>query len=107
MNVKTARIMLSEPRDNSTRPQLSILYISYPLLAISDESAGGAEQMLLTLEREMARAGHRTTVAACNGSRVTGRLLATGKPAHAQDAFEQREREHCDRILELPARSSC
>ena len=33
---------------------LSILYISYPLLAISDESAGGAEQMLLTLEREMA-----------------------------------------------------
>ncbi len=81
-------------------PRLSILYISYPLLAISDESAGGAEQMLLTLEREMARAGHQTTVAACNDSRVEGRLLVTGNPAHAPDVFEQREREHCDHILD-------
>lgn len=80
-------------------PALSILYIAYPLLAISDESAGGAEQMLLTLEREMARAGHRTTVAASDGSRVSGRLLDTGKPAQTPDSFEQREREHCDRVL--------
>ncbi len=79
---------------------LSILYIAYPLLAISDESAGGAEQMLLTLERETARRGHRTTVAACDGSRVSDRLLATGEPADAADVFEQREREHCARILD-------
>ncbi len=84
----------------ASAPGLSILYISYPLLQISDESAGGAEQMLLTLERELARAGHRTTVAACDGSRVSGRLLATGDPAQATDTFEQRERDHCDRILD-------
>ena len=93
--------MLSEPQNAlRSQPRLSILYVSYPLLAISDESAGGAEQMLLTLEREMARAGHRTTVAACDGSRVHGRLLATGEPARRSDVFEQREREHCERILD-------
>ena len=100
LNVKRVRIMLSEPLHDSAPPLLSILYISYPLLAISDESAGGAEQMLLTLEREIVRAGHRTTVAACNGSRVDGRLLATGAPVNVADAFEQREREHCERILD-------
>ena len=80
--------------------RLSILYVSYPLLAISDESAGGAEQMLLTLERNMAHRGHSTTVAACNGSRVNGRLLATGEVAHTSDVFDQRECEHCVRILD-------
>ncbi len=59
---------------------LSILYIAYPLLAVTPESAGGAEQMLLAVEREMARAGHSTTVAASVGSQVAGRLLATGCP---------------------------
>ena len=100
LNVKGVRIMLSEPLHDSTSPRLSILYISYPLLAISDESAGGAEQMLLTLEREIVRAGHRTTVAACDGSRVSGRLLATGEPVKVADAFDPREREHCARILD-------
>jgi glycosyltransferase involved in cell wall biosynthesis len=91
--------MLSRPHITRSQSRLSVLYISYPLLAISDESAGGAEQMLLVLEDEMARAGHRTTVAACDGSRVNGRLLATGEPADAPDRFEQREREHTERIL--------
>jgi glycosyltransferase involved in cell wall biosynthesis len=90
-------------RPHANLPQsrgLSVLYVSYPLLSISDESAGGAEQMLLTLEREMARVGHRTTVAACDDSRVSGGLLATGAPARQTDAFEQREREYCARILD-------
>jgi glycosyltransferase involved in cell wall biosynthesis len=84
----------------NTGPRPSILYVSYPLLAISDQSAGGAEQMLLTLEREMTRRGHRTTVAACQGSRVSGRLLVTGEAARAADVFQEREREHCARILD-------
>ena len=78
---------------------LSILYISYPLLEISEASAGGAEQMLLALEREMARAEHRTTVAACDGSKIAGTLLPTGKAVSAADAFEVREREHTKRVL--------
>lgn len=80
--------------------RLSVLYVAYPLLAVSDESAGGAEQMLLAVERQMATFGHRTTVAAADGSRVHGRLLATGQPATAPDQYDAREREHHSRILE-------
>ncbi len=80
--------------------QLSILYIAYPLLPVTAEGAGGAEQMLLVLEREMAAAGHQTTVAAAAGSQVSGRLLVTGEPADGPDQYEQREREHNACILE-------
>jgi glycosyltransferase involved in cell wall biosynthesis len=86
------------PRSGSVS-RLSILYISYPLLPLSDESAGGAEQMLLTLEREMHARGHRTIVAASSGSRVSGRLLVTGSPAREQDSYEKRDREHAGTIL--------
>lgn len=82
-----------------TRP-LSVLYVSYPLLRVSEEAAGGAEQMLLTLEREMAAAGHRTTVAASDGSSVNGRLLPTGEPAKTHDADAERERRHSRCILD-------
>jgi glycosyltransferase involved in cell wall biosynthesis len=80
-------------------PELSILYVSYPLLAVTPESAGGAEQMLLAIERAMHADGHRTTVAAPCGSQVSGRLLDTGPPAQAPDQYERREREHCAAIL--------
>jgi glycosyltransferase involved in cell wall biosynthesis len=80
--------------------RLSVLYVSYPLLTVTPESAGGAEQILLAVEREMALAGHRTTVAATNGSLVEGRLLPTGDAAEAPDQYEKREREHTERILE-------
>ena len=58
--------------------------MAYPLLPVSDESAGGAEQILWTLERELARRGWETEVAACAGSRVTGRLTATDVAAGEQ-----------------------
>jgi glycosyltransferase involved in cell wall biosynthesis len=74
--------------------RLSILYVSYPLLTVTPESAGGAEQILLAVEREMAVAGHRTTVAACDGSQVNGQLLATGPPANGHDQYDERELEH-------------
>jgi glycosyltransferase involved in cell wall biosynthesis len=79
--------------------RLSILYVSYPLLTVSEESAGGAEQMLLTLECQMAARGHRTTVAASDGSRVCGSVLATGERATEHDVFAERERKHTEQIL--------
>jgi glycosyltransferase involved in cell wall biosynthesis len=79
--------------------KLSILHVAYPLLGVSEESAGGAEQVLLTVASEMAAAGHRTTIAAANGSRVPGELLATGEPVSAPDQYEKREREHNERVL--------
>src|SRR5260370_34898625 len=78
-----------------------ILYVAYPLLTVSQESAGGAEQILWTLEREMTRRGTETTVAASAGSRVAGELFSTGKPCRELDDFERRRREHEDRIVEL------
>jgi glycosyltransferase involved in cell wall biosynthesis len=80
--------------------RLSILYVAYPLLTVSEDSAGGAEQMLFTLEREMAAVGHRTTVAASKGSKVSGTLLVTGMPARAPDQYGQREAEQVTQVLE-------
>lgn len=76
-----------------------ILYIAYPLLTVSETSAGGAEQVLWTLEREVARRGMNTTVAASSGSRVSGELFATGEPCTRSDDFERRNREHQDAII--------
>jgi glycosyltransferase involved in cell wall biosynthesis len=81
------------------RRRLRILYIAYPLLPVTPESCGGAEQVLWTLEGEMARRGHRTAVAACDGSQVSGALLSTGAAATEADRFEERNLEHVGRIL--------
>jgi glycosyltransferase involved in cell wall biosynthesis len=78
-----------------------ILYIAYPLLQVHDESAGGAEQILWTLEREVARKGVHTTVAASAGSRVSGELFSTGQPCTQPDDYERRRTEHEDRIVEF------
>ena len=80
---------------------LRILYVAYPLLTVSDESAGGAEQILWTLEREMARRGASTTVAASAGSRVSGELFITGERCSLPDDFERRNREHQEKVVEL------
>jgi glycosyltransferase involved in cell wall biosynthesis len=76
-----------------------ILYIAYPLLTVSRESAGGAEQLLWTLEREMARRGVLTTVAASEGSSVAGELFSTGEQCREADDLERRTREHQERIV--------
>ena len=78
---------------------MNILYVSYPMLPVSDASCGGAEQMLWTLEREMARRGHQTTVAACSGSHVSGNLIATGAAPTAPDAFEMRAEQHSRAVI--------
>ena len=80
---------------------MKVLYVSYPLLTVSEESAGGAEQMLWTLEREIAARGISTTVAASSGSRVAGELFATGAPCNRPDDFERRNHEHQQRVVEL------
>ena len=79
---------------------MNILYVSYPLLPVSENSAGGAEQMLWTLEREMHARGHGTSVAACASSRVAGDLIATGYATQEADTFEQRDAEHCAATVE-------
>ena len=80
---------------------IRVLYVSYPLLTVSEESAGGAEQMLWTLEREMYARGIATTVAASAGSRVSGELFSTGDPCTQPDDFERRNLEHQNRTVEF------
>jgi glycosyltransferase involved in cell wall biosynthesis len=79
-----------------------VLYVAYPLLPVSDQSAGGAEQVLTTLERVAARKGWRTTVAACSGSVAAGQLYATMPPGggHLESA-RHLESQHRRRVAEL------
>jgi glycosyltransferase involved in cell wall biosynthesis len=77
-----------------------ILYVAYPLLPVSENSAGGAEQILITLEREMVGRGHRVAVAASDGSCVAGQLIVTGQAAEQLDQYQTRAEEHSRRILE-------
>ncbi len=89
--------MLSEVPD-------PILFVAYPMLAVSDGSCGGAEQMLWCLERELALRGAATVVAACEGSSVSGELVNTGVAPKESDRFELREREHSEAVVCLCGR---
>src|SRR6476620_3381893 len=90
---------------------IRILYVAYPLLTVTDESAGGAEQVLWALEREMmeremtrcemARRSVLTAVAASAGSRVSGELFSTGEPCTRSDDYERRRNEHEERVVEF------
>ena len=82
------------------RDILRVLYVAYPLLPISEHSAGGAEQMLLALERQMIARGHRTTIAASATSQIAGELFSTGEPADGADQFEKRSEEQTRRLLD-------
>jgi glycosyltransferase involved in cell wall biosynthesis len=74
--------------------------VAYPLLPVSERSAGGAEQILWALEKELAARGSQTEVAACAGSEMRGKLIATGEITNLiRDGIDEREREHTERVL--------
>jgi glycosyltransferase involved in cell wall biosynthesis len=83
-----------------TLSTLRILYVAYPLLPVSEHSAGGAEQVLWALERAMHNAGHATTVAAADRSQIAGKLFSTGPAADELDRFETRAHEQTRRIID-------
>jgi glycosyltransferase involved in cell wall biosynthesis len=84
-------------------PPRRILYTAYPLTPVNMESAGGAEQMLATLEAEMFRRGHVTTVAACRGSRVCGEVVPVSEASAQNDRFHEVNAASLERIAELVA----
>lgn len=86
--------------DNTTRVR-RILYVAYPLLPVSNESCGGAEQMLSVLEAEMSDRGYFTAMAACAGSKTSGALFSTGSETTQPDCFTERDADHQNRILQL------
>lgn len=95
---------LTTSTDRGSLPR-RILYVAYPLLPVSNESCGGAEQMLSVVESEMTARGHITTIAACAGSRASGAVFVTGHEATEPDRFAERNEEHELRILELLRRT--
>src|SRR5436190_6914314 len=64
---------------------LTVLSVSYPLAKVSPNTAGGAEQVLSTLDRELVRAGHRSIVLAPAGSRCEGLLIPAAVAADNLD----------------------
>lgn len=93
-------------RRRPSSERLKILFIAYPLLAVSEASAGGAEQVLWTLERTLHTMGHDTWVAASSGSQISGKLVETGEPGTDLDALEDREVRMRETVLELLQRDS-
>jgi glycosyltransferase involved in cell wall biosynthesis len=69
---------------------LTILNVSYPLATVTDDAAGGAEQVLAMLDQAIVRNGHRSLVIAPNGSKCQGRLIATEKVSGVLDDSAKR-----------------
>ncbi len=56
---------------------LSVLSVAYPFALVRPDTAGGAEQVLCTLDKELTEAGHRSVVIAAKGSDISGHLIET------------------------------
>jgi glycosyltransferase involved in cell wall biosynthesis len=56
---------------------LTVLSVAFPFAPVRPEVAGGAEQILLTLDRALVDAGHRSLVIAAANSIVRGELIGT------------------------------
>ncbi len=59
---------------------LTVCSVSYPFAPVTADPAGGAEQVLSTLDRALTAAGHRSIVIAPEGSAVAGELLTVPAP---------------------------
>jgi glycosyltransferase involved in cell wall biosynthesis len=71
--------------------RLTVLSVSYPLAKVSRGTAGGAEQVLSTIDRALVRDGHRSLVLAPEGSRCRGLLIPAQIPSGVLDDGAKRE----------------
>jgi len=53
------------------------LSVSFPFSPVRPDAAGGAEQVLGSIDRGLVRDGHRSVVIGPEGSRISGELIAT------------------------------
>lgn len=84
---------------------LSVLGVAYPFAPVGPDTAGGAEQVLWLLDRALCRAGHRSVVVACAGSRIHGELVAVPRPAGRLDeaALSRGRRRHAAAVASVLA----
>lgn len=87
---------------------LTVLSVGYPFAPVTDDPAGGAEQVLAQLDRALVKAGRRSIVIAPEGSEVAGELQAV--PAVTGEIVEaERARAHAavrERVKALLAREA-
>lgn len=69
---------------------MTVLSVAYPLFPVGPDSAGGAEQILFLLDREIVRSARRSLVIAAPGSTITGELIA-GPPDLIQRTLQENE----------------
>jgi glycosyltransferase involved in cell wall biosynthesis len=67
-------------RNAGTTVPLTVLSVAYPLAQISQATAGGAEQVLLAIDRALVENGHGSLVLAAAGSKCNGLLLPVQIP---------------------------
>jgi glycosyltransferase involved in cell wall biosynthesis len=85
---------------------MTILSVAFPLLPVSENSAGGSEQILHLLERELVDAGHQSLVVAAEGSTIQGQLLGTpGYSGEITDAVRKSAQDSHRRTIEMALRS--
>lgn len=79
---------------------MNFVSVAYPLFPVTPDSAGGAEQIIFLLERELVARGHRSVVIAAAGSRISGQLIATPTArGEITDAVrEEAQRSHLECI---------
>ncbi len=70
---------------------LTVLSVSYPLARVSENTAGGAEQVLAILDEALVRCGHRSLVLAAAGSRCSGLLIPAQFPTGILDENAKQE----------------
>jgi glycosyltransferase involved in cell wall biosynthesis len=84
---------------------LTVLSVAFPFAPVGLDAVGGAEQVLAQLDAALIRAGHRSVVVACAGSRPAGTLVATPRPNGAIiDAVRRRVHATHRRAIESALR---
>jgi glycosyltransferase involved in cell wall biosynthesis len=77
----------------------TILSVAYPLTEVGPDAAGGSEQVLTMLDRALTEEGHTSLVIAADGSKVSGTLIPSPKPAGIIDDSMRRWAQQAHRQL--------
>jgi glycosyltransferase involved in cell wall biosynthesis len=78
--------------------------VSYPLQPLSEAYAGGVEQILWTLERELSVRGWKTEVAVSDEPLVAEQWLVPDATTESNAKLADRKREHAERVIRICAR---
>jgi glycosyltransferase involved in cell wall biosynthesis len=78
---------------------LTVLSVGYPLAKVSENTAGGAEQVLAMLDEALVRRGHRSLVLAPVGSQCHGLLIPAQIPSGILDGQAKRQAQRSFRQL--------